>query len=146
MYSDRPTISTEQPVESPTVEVALPVIAFPIITSPRQGVLIEPIDDVVHVTGTGPPSRALTILSVSGDVLASTTSDRNGNWRVLIASSLFEGSQQNILAELLDGSQSGTVSFSIKSDTFLERIIHIFGIMKTPCAGAWYPLNDGKTP
>jgi hypothetical protein len=98
-----------------------------VISSPRQEALITPIDGTVFITGTGPASQTVTVRTQSGALVAATTSDGQGNWRILVASSRLKGSQQRIYAELLDETKSSIVSFSIKKQTFLERVLRVLG-------------------
>jgi hypothetical protein len=127
IYADDPTLSTDQPSDSPTIEIPLPVVDFPVITSPRMGSLVVPIDGMVYVLGTGPANETIRLVAADGDVLGAGTSDSHGNWRILAPSERFDGSKQLVRAELLDGTPSNWVRFSFKHDTFVERVLHFFG-------------------
>jgi hypothetical protein len=112
------------PTDSPIVAVALPVTAFPVITSPGQDTIITPISGDVIVTGVGPPSQTIRVKTESGQSLATTTTDKSGTWIVHIARDQFEGSKNTIYAELTAGKvRSPSVTFVIKSETLAERIV-----------------------
>ena len=128
VYPAVPTQPTDEPVPSPTIDIPIPVTSFPVITSPEQGALITPIGGGVIVTGTGPASSALTIVTDSGSILAGTTSSSQGVWQIVVASGRFDGATPTIHATLLDGSQSASVSFSFKQESLLDKILGFLSV------------------
>jgi hypothetical protein len=128
VYVDRPTVPADEPVDSPTIDVPMPTSSFPVITSPREGSLITPINDTVWFIGTGPATLTVVLTTANGALIGATTSDSQGNWRILAASGRFQGSQQNVQATIVtDGSASSLVSFTFKKATLMERILRVVG-------------------
>jgi hypothetical protein len=125
IYANDPTKPTSEPADSPVIEIPLPVVDFPVITSPRTGSLIVPIQGNVYVLGTGPANQTIRLVTATGDVVGAGTSDAHGNWRILAAAHLFHGAKQIVRAELLDGTASTWVRFSFKRSTLTERVLQL---------------------
>jgi hypothetical protein len=126
VYVDHPTRETSVPAnQAQVVAIPIPAVAFPVITSPTTGGFVAPIDGNIITEGTAPPNRALRLISDTGTVIGSATSDQYGQWQALINQDKFDTSQQSIYAQLIgnNGVRGVSVQFAIKQRSLLERLI-----------------------
>ncbi|MFZ2189019.1 MAG: hypothetical protein WAV73_05670 [Candidatus Moraniibacteriota bacterium] len=102
--------------------------SVPTILSPRDGSLVMDTDAGVTVSGTAMPHRTVVVSRRDGQEIGSTTSDKQGNWKMMIFGEKL-GSSDNFLSAKVVGEdeKSAPVNFQVKDGSdLLKKLLRLF--------------------